>query len=439
MTFFRRNISTQVQTMLRVFSTDIRALPKPIKRVIAAMGLYTFGWGPADAFFSVYLSSFTDDLSDIGLFRTLATIGGAVILLPLGDLLDRVRHDKVIRFSLIMYTLIGAGYFIAGAYLLVPVLVVVLVIHGTMAAVIWSSAESTLVEQSTEKNSSLVFGLHGTVFNTAWALGMIGTLFIAESIPLHYTFLPVSVFSLVSLWLMRKPLPSSANQPMGQAIRDVIVADKLFLNVLKKVRLFPREMWFMYVLHGTRLAFVLFVNAFLVLFLQQNGASLTVMGGFIAVTILPFMFSFIAAELADRTERFANIILGFLITSVSIASLYIWNDHYIHVYIAGAAAVFGAAIAQPSINGIVSVLTPKQYSGEGTAIFDFVKFVSLAVSATVFGIVIDAIGWHNTFMLLGCISLALAAMVLMMRIVYRKANMLYHVNHPDSKKEPYVL
>lgn len=436
---YKKHVSPQAETFFRVFTKDIKGLPKPILRVILAMGIYSFGWGPADAFFSVFLSTFTDDFSTIGFFKTLAALGGAIVLLPLGDLLDRVRHDIIMRFAFLMYVLIGIAYYISGEWLLTPLLMVTLLVHGTMAAILWASAEATLREQSDDDNSSLVFGLHATVHHTLFAIGMFAMLFFADIVPIQYTFLFVIIFSLVALSLMSKSLPARKSQPVGKAIHEVIVKDKLFVAVIKKIIHFPVEMWFMYLLHFCKIGLVAFINGFVILYLEERGASLAVMGGFVAASTLPFLVSFIAAELADRTERLMNIAIGFTIAGLAIGSLTIWNTEIWHVYLVGMVGVFGAAVAGPSISGIVSVLTPKESSGEGTAMIDFVKMVSLAICASAIGLTIDGVGWYGTFAIISLICFALVILVMIMRVRYRHENKIYHINHPDSKKEPYIL
>jgi MFS family permease len=159
----------------------------------------------------------------------------------------------------------------------------------------------------------------------------------------------------------------------------------------------------------------------------------------VAVFTLPFMLSFLAAEVADRSERLRNMMFGLLLAGLSVAFLAVLPHTVTTLLVCGMVSMFGYAIALPSVSAVVTLVSPRQLKGSATAVFDLTMFGAIMVSSPILGALIDAFGWSMTFIFFGSMLVFMGVLVFGLKFRWHERNVLYHVNHPKSKKLPYTL
>lgn len=430
---------SKVKTIFKVFRGDFRHLPKVAIFTILSISLYNFGWGVADPFFSLYLAQFSDQYTVIGFYRTLAVVAGVLVLIPLGDLLDRVSHSRLIDSAKCGYVVIGLCYFLAGEYLSVPLLVFALLLNGALMPVVWTGTAATLRDYSDKKDAALTFGFFLTARQLLWILGIAASLYIVWKYPIHYVFIPVIIFPVLSILLSRKHLPTKHHEPFLLALKDLVFEDKIIVRFFKEMRGFNSEMWSSYFLTFLSVTIGLIGMAFIPLYAQEIGFSLSKIGVLVLVMNIPFLLSFVAAEIADRSERLRNIIIGFAISSISLGCMSLWHTEEWAVWVFSFLMMAGYAIALPSIDSITTVLTPKKYTGTGSALNDLFTFLSVMIFSPVIGYLIDALNWQYLFYTWAVVIGGLMAYTAVLQYIFKKRNLLYHINHPDSKNDPYII
>src|SRR5690606_2723538 len=137
---------------------------------------------------------------------------------------------------------------------------------------------------------------------------------------------------------------------------------------------------------------------FIPLYGRYIGLSLSQIGIVVAVLMLPFAFSFAAAEIADRSERMRNVMIGLFISGLSIAALALVEHHTMWTLLAfGMMSMVGYAIILPSLNAMITLLSPKKIQGSATAMTDMMVFCSIIVGSPIIGRMIDVFGWPSTF------------------------------------------
>ncbi len=433
-----RTAQHRTRTLVSIIKGDVRHLPSSIKWTVASIAVYTFGWGFADPFFSLYLNEFSDQYAVIGLYLMLATLTGALALIPLGDLLDRASHRTVITIAKAGYVLVGIGYFFAGANQSVPLLVVALLMNGAFGAAVWSGTSATLRDNSTKKNSTITFGFYTTARQLTWIIGLLLGMWLIIHYPIYYIFIPVTVMPVVSMLLGRK-VKVVHHEPLGKALQDILVKDKLIGRFIREMREFNGEMWLMFFFFFASYLIPVFAVHFIPLFAKAQGYSLLEIGLLVLAMNLPYLFSFIAAEIADHSERLRNIVIGFGVSAVSLAALSIWNEHSWQLMLLMFCFMAGYAIIIPSVSGVATMLTPKRYTGTSTAAIDLVIFGAAIVLSPVFGILIDTFGWNSSFLIIAITLAGLMILTVGTQHYFKKRNRLYHLNNPHTNHEPFIV
>jgi MFS family permease len=428
----------RLRTATRVFQGDVRHLPRVVLLTIASFSLFNFSWGFADPFFSVYLSGFSSHYAAVGLFNMLSTLMALLVLVPLGNLLDRVAHGPLIAAAQIAYVGIGGLYFFAGQTGSLAWLLAALLLNGVFGAVVWTGSAATVRQHATARNAGLAFGFFVSARQLAWTLGLGVALLFVWRYPIHYIFLPVILFPLLASLIMPRS-GDGHRQPLGQAVRELVCQDKFILPFLRRLTQFNSESWMLFGLLFFFYALPHICFAYVTLYAATHGYSLIEVGMLVLVMNLPFVFSFFAAEISDRSERLRNVIIGCGISALGLAALSIGLDQRLALYGFAALVMVGFSILLPSISGVLTVLTPAAHRGTGSAMFDLVVFGSVVVFSPLIGYGIDAFGWEATFLFAGLFFGAVTLLVAAVQSVFRRRNLLWRVNHPHAKREPYIV
>lgn len=384
------------RTMWQLLRGDVRGLPRVVVFTVVSVSVYNIGWGFADPFFSLYLSTFSEQYSVIGFFRTLMVVIGIAVLIPLGDLLDRASHFKLMNIARVVYFFIGLFYFIAGATGWVPVLVVALLLNGAMAPFVWVSASATLQDSSNEKQAALISGFYLTTRQIAFGVGLALALWLVWEFPIHYIFIPVMFFPLVSM-LFTRGLPAKHHQPLRTALQDVVVKDKIVVRWFRELKESSAEMKWLYLLFFLTLTIQLMALVYVPLYMQERGMSIVQIGVVLLLMNVPFLLSFLFAELAERVGRLRIAALGVLCSSVGAALFAVNHEQSWQLVSIAVLFMAGYAILIPPLSGLLAAITPKRETGETSATVDIVLSLAAVLFAPLIGYSIDTAGWQGTF------------------------------------------
>lgn len=421
-----------------MFRRDITSLPKIITLTITSFALYNFGWGFADPFFSLFLAEFADSYALIGALTTIFVATSALMMVPVGDLLDRVRHSLLINGAKGVVVIVATLYFIAGYTGSTSLLIVGLVLNGFTYAPIWAGTSATLRQYSSPKDAATSIGLFLTTRQLAWAMGLGFGLWVVANFPIYYIFIPTMVMPLVSIAFGRGQ-KEEHHEPLGKALRDIVFTDKLVMRFFREMKHFNLEVWwafgtFMFAYLPSMLATI-----YIPLYAESLGFSLVQIGLLVMVMNVPFILSIFSAEIADHSERIRNVVIGMIIAAVSMGALALWNDQMWHIFVAGFFLVAGYSIVAPSLSSIITVLTPKEYSGTSTALLELVLQMAVVIFGPMVGLSIDVLNWEATFLIIGLLFVLVALSSWYAIRVFTRRNRLYHMNHPDSQHGPYVI
>jgi hypothetical protein len=309
-----------------------------------------------------------------------------------------------------------------------------------MVPFVWTGTLSTLEEYSNQKDATLTFGLYATARQIFWGLGLAFALWVVWEFPLHYIYIPVMIFPLLSI-LVTKNVKEKKTQPFFAALKAVFVEDRVVRSTFREVREFSRELGCAYLLNFLTYTIYMIGMTYLPLYAISNGYTIVQSGGLVLVMSIPFFASVLTAEIADHSERFRNIIIGLLVSTGAIAALGVWGSGGSAWHLYGWAFLFmaGFAIIEPSLSAIITMLTPKKESGVGSAVRDLTLYFAMMIFSPVLGVLTDRLGWERTFFACGGFFAVVMIVTVMIRTNFRKKDLLYRLHHPHGKHNPYVL
>lgn len=424
-------------TLVSIMRGDLRHVSRLVFMTIASIAVYNMGWGFADPYFSVYLSIFGDNYALIGLFQTVLLVITVITLIPAGELLDRTSHRTLVNGAKRLYVLVGSGYIIAGVTQSTPLLLVTLALNGLLIPFVWTGTSASLRMAVTKKNATLIYGLFITARQVAFALGLLLSLVVVDRFPIYTIYFPVIFFILLSIPLF--PKDKQPREPLFRALREIVVRDKVFLKFFRTVRKFPSELWCVESL--VLLVSVVEVVALLYipLFALEQGFSILQVGLLLVVMNIPYLLSFIPAEIADHTERLRLFIIGTLVAAVALVSLVFWHEEWWHIALAAAGLTIGQGIAVPAASAVAAVVTPKRNAGIASALLDSDTFIAFIVFAPLIGVLIDAMGWDKMLLVVAVLLILVAVLATVFRALFLRRNHMFHALHPKSNKNPYIV
>jgi len=426
-------------TFVNILRGDAKRLPRILVLTILSIGIYNFGWGFADPFFSLYVSQFTTQYTVIGFCSSLMSVLTIVLLFMVGPLLDRCRHQTLIDAAKVGYFFVGLFYFLAGQWHSLTMLLIAIILNGALIPMVWTSTLATLEKYTDEKDTTLTFGLYASVRQLMWGCGLAVSLLVVWKFPLHYIYIPVMIFPLLSI-LVTRHVKEEGVQPFFAALKAVVVEDRVLVRMIRELRLFATELRWAFVL--TLFTYIVYMigMTYVPLYAMAQGYTHVQTGLLLLVMGSPFFVSFLTAEMADHSERFRNIIVGLIVSSIALGGLAQWGQGTgWHLFACGFLLMAGFAIIEPSLSAIVTMLTPKKESGTSSAVMGCMVFLSVVVFSPVMGFLIDGYGWQKTFIVCALFCFCLALLTSAIRRQFKKKNLLYRLHHPHDAHNPYVL
>lgn len=427
------------QTLFAMVRGDARRLPRILVLTIISIGIYNFGWGFGDPFFSLYVKEFTDQYTVIGFLSSLMSVVMIVMLFFIGPMLDRCRHQTIIDIAKVGYFFVGLLYFLAGEWSSLSLLVAAVILNGALVPMVWTGTLATLEQYSDERDATLTFGFYATVRQILWGLGLAVALWVVWKFPLHYIFIPVMICPLLSMLVTRK-VREENTQPFFSALRSVIVEDRIFFRTIREMKLFATELrWAFFLVPLCYIVYMLGIT-YIPLYAESQGYNHVQVGLLVLLMSSPYFLSFLTAEIADHSERFRNIIVGLCISSVALFGMAVWGgDSSWHLFGWGFMLMAGFAIIEPSLSAIITMLVPKNESGTSSSVMDSLIYGSIMLFSPVMGFLTDGFGWGKAFIVCSVFLAIVMVLTCAIRSHYKKQNLLYRLHHPHDAHNPFVL
>lgn len=399
-----------------VIKKDFFSIPLSIRVTSFSLFLFMLWWGlGADAYFSLYIERIVDNVFWIALIGAILPLSRLLFALPIGELNDNTDRKSVLLLSKIMYILCWILFFLAGTFTSPWLLLIAVIFNGMASATLFITYESYIRTTIDNHHSEWSWGLYFSSLNAAYVLGSIISALLILWIDLHFLYLFIVLFSILSLFTDNK-IPFTQKKQittffakhwfLREFIKKVFSLKpftKTYAIIKTESRSFFYSLWF----EGLWNILWYIGFLFIPLIAEQNHLSLSQIALLFALMRIPYLTNFFTAERSQHFNKklFIAIILLFL----SFLYAFLWFDlSFGGIMIISFGIALGLSIIRPIISALISEHVRQNNTGSITGVQQFTAGIWSITWSIGFGIV-SSIFWLQTgFFLIGLSVFVLA-------------------------------
>lgn len=398
---------------LKSIIKDTKRIPIGVKLIVFVIFIRTFGWGFVDPYFSIFIDSFSDNYTIVGVFISLMSVVSLLVTIPLMRLADKVKNARIMEDGEIFYLFAIIFYMAAGIFKSVPLLIMAFILNGIAHPFVSIGAESYIRKHSSKSDDSRSFGYYTALNYFGWILGM----FIASFLIPYYSFNTMFLFVLPSIIASLFILPKIRERGFKSFFRGLKryfhrVQD--FRDIADDMKSINKKMYFYLFLAFFDGVITMFKFVFLPLFALSINLSLGQVALFMAVMYVPFIFSYFFSEVAGHARKKNVIATGLFIGATSYILLSFVVDQAWVVVLATMTSL-ALAIIRPAYNGVITHLTPRRMLGEITGLNNLLIRLGHIVGPIFSGLIADAYGIQVAFFVIAMLAFGLGIITLLMK------------------------
>jgi len=376
---------------------------------IFATGIEVFIWGLVDPLYSVFINSVVNDYFLVGLIFAFKSAIGLLSIFFLNRILHHIPSLQALFISYIMVFVVFISFFIAGTTHSIIVLLIASLINGIAFILRKNAKQDILMSEITEENAGSVLGKNVAASYSFWALGMfVGgfVLFLVEKISLPHVYLITAGFWMSLYLLFTEKFETFKKINISEIltdIKDVVVKDKIFLSAFKNMKTYSSELNYSIILvmfmEMTSRISLLFVP----LLAQDLGLPLFQVFLLSAFMLLPMVFTYGFAKVADKYNKLTLIVYGIALSLLPLLFLTTTNQP-IEIAIASSVISLCLALLQPSVLGLAGSLAPQKEKHSVVQLELFFQSLGAIIGSVGLGTIADMYGIQTAFLFVAVIA-----------------------------------
>ncbi len=180
----------------------MKEVDKGIRLLTLSTSVRWFGWGLGDTFIPVFFLLFAGGFFETGLLASIYYITFFLFIPFAGMFADNFKAKYLILFGLLIYVLIGLGYFLAGMTGMIVFLIVARGLNGVSFSLDQIGRESYFIRHTSKKKGSSVFGYFDKITGLWWIIGILIGFILIKYVEIHWLLLMVVPTSIVSFLIV---------------------------------------------------------------------------------------------------------------------------------------------------------------------------------------------------------------------------------------------
>ena len=400
---------------------DTTKIPKDVKWAIWGLSISWLFWGPADAFWGLYLHSFGDSYTQVGWLISAGKILAILVAIPFGILADRFSARKVVLWATALIIPLMLAFYIAGLYGSVSVLIVALLAHGILR-MLRNIGVYTYIKEGTPLQQSVhAWALFKSSSVGIWAIGMALGAIAILFFEVHELFLIVIIGLLIRLciyYMISDPQKTFHTEyPEVHALSFI----KRVRWGMTKLRELDARVWYMIVYTFFIGVVIGNFDVFIALFAEDLQFSKAHIALLLGVTNGAFLFGMPMYRLTKNMGKFTRMIMGEGLLLLVFVSIFLFVGTY-PVVLFGLVFLYGIArtISHPVREGVLAAFTPKPMQGEISGIQWASMRIGNILGALLFGVVSDVFGLAHVFLSSGVLYGVIIIGLVLLGIKYEK-------------------
>src|SRR3989339_179184 len=181
-------------------------IPKGIKLLILATSIRWIGWGLGEAFIPLFLFMFSANFLETGLLTSVFNIVFFLSIPLAGYLADNIKIKYMIIAGLMIYVLIGLGYFLAGITGAIIFVIIARGLNGLAFSLDQVGRETYIIRNSPKNKISSMFGKFDFITTFWWVLSVIIGFCLVKflSVPIHWLLFFIAPCAIISALILSR-------------------------------------------------------------------------------------------------------------------------------------------------------------------------------------------------------------------------------------------
>lgn len=381
---------------------EAKELPKGVKVLAWARTMRWIGWGFGESLIPLFIFAFSASYAEAGLVSSIYSIALLIALPIVGMLADRVTAKALALAGLILYPLVGASYFLAGAAGMAFFVIIARAVNGVSWA-LESTGIDTYYRRMTDRTRlASSFGYIETVAYGGWILAALLSILMVSVVPIHYLLLLILPFSVLAV-----PIAMLAPTDPVKPVHNPLKTFESYKSALAewgtwdvRLKLLGVLVLFMGVLDTL-------VSLFIPIDAYVEGADFQMVVVLAIVATIPRVFGYLLGGIADRYDKYKLVMWGLLGTAVLMLALAFFPGYAVLLVISFLLCVLMELFTVIG-KALVTTLGPEDHYGVRGSTFQSIATMGSLVAPLLIGISLDALGFEMLAGVLGAVAVVIA-------------------------------
>ncbi len=392
--------NAQVKSIPREPIAQADSIPLGVKLIAWSRTVRWVGWGFGEALIPIFIFSFSHTFAEAGLFRSVVDVIGLLALPIIGMWVDRTSARRLILISLLIYPLVGIGYFLAG----ITGLAIFIVLARAVNGFVWQLEDigvGTYYRRLSARGIiGSAFGYIDTFSNLGWILAALAGIALLPFVPIHFLLLAISPFAIIAYFVARRA-PKDEVLPGQPARTSSMIAP--YKEAFAQCRAWNRSLWLLCALSvftgiiGVLMWFFIPIDAYI------NGAKPALVVLLTIVATIPSLFGYLLGKVADKGNKYALLSLGLVgvvLVMVGLAIFPTFAFKMVASFLLGILLEFFSVIERSLITTLGS---PETY-GERQGTFDSISTLGSLAAPLLMGVMLDSFGFSNAAVAIAAVA-----------------------------------
>ena len=378
-------------------------LPYGVRVFAWARAIRWIGWGFGEALLPVFIIVFSKSFAEAGFFSSSVDIAGLISLPFIGFWVDKIPARRLVLLSLVLYPIVGVGYFLAGALGLAVYIIIARIANGVTWELENVGIETYYRRTMNSDHIASSFGYIETWSHVAWIVAALIGMVLVRYMPIYYLLFLIAPFALIAYFIALKApkdSPKADNRPKLSFVHT-------YRKTMSEWRTWDSGLWMVSVL----ILFSSIMSALMYFFIPIDayltGANLPMVVLITVFGSVPALFSYKLGRFVDARNKYRLIAFGLFATALIVLGLAVFPQFWFKLL-----AVFLLGITLELFyvaqSALITTLGPSESYGRRGSAFESVITLGDLTAPIILGVGLDILGFSNVALITAVIALVLA-------------------------------
>lgn len=396
--------------VIDTIQTTKTAIPREIIHMSIMIFIFMLwrGLGP-DVFLGIYIEKIIPYIWIVGVIGAILSWVKLALCIPIGYLDDKVDENILLIVSKLLYAASAICNFFAWL-LNIPILLIIgIVLCGLASPIFFTTSYAIIRKLTNADNATKAFGLFNSCLRWGEVIGALTISLVANNLPIHYMFLFLAFFALVTInW--KRNNNSQIND--REKIADTLLHETdIYEKIEHDLRQYNKTMYMTLILQIMYGIINNMTLLFVPIMASINHMSLSQIAILFAVSYIPQVGSYGLSNIRKKYNKFVVSCLALLLIGI-LLWLFSMTEQFsmLMVIMLGIGTLL--ATINPLISGFISSITQARHKAEITGVQEFCTRTGEITGSIIMAITAAIGGMQTGFMITSIGIIAISSILL---------------------------